>query len=321
MKKLWKTMLGVAAGAVVILLGYSVYVFAAYDRLEDRLPLTVENARQAEAETEKVYTAVSYNLGFGAYSAGYSFFMDGGTESRAYSAEAVRENIGGAMDAVSNLKPDFLLLQEVDQDATRSYHVDEVSMAAELMPEKTWVYAQKYDSPFLFWPVTDPQGASRSGIVTMSAYCVDSALRRSLPVAENISCILDLDRCYSVSRIPVENGKTLCLYNAHLSAYNSDSQIAMKQLELLLVFFVIHQRQVRENTLGLQPRQLIDAVQLVYVADAQAVKSAVDLQMDLCGASRRLCGLGEGEGLLVIDHCLGDVVFYDYSGKPLRRMP
>lgn len=234
MKKLWKTLLGVAAGAAVILLGYSVYVFAAYDRLEDRLPLTVENARQAEAETEKVYTAVSYNLGFGAYSAGYSFFMDGGTESRAYSAEAVRENIGGAMDAVSNLKPDFLLLQEVDQDATRSYHVDEVSMAAELMPEKTWVYAQNYDSPYLFWPVTEPHGASRSGIVTMSAYCVDSVLRRSLPVAENISCILDLDRCYSVSRIPVENGKTLCLYNAHLSAYISDSQIAMKQLELLL---------------------------------------------------------------------------------------
>lgn len=234
MKKLWKNLLGAAAGAAAVLLGYSIYVFAAYDRLEDRLPLTVENARAAEAETERVYTAVSYNLGFGAYSADYSFFMDGGTESRAYSAEAVRENIGGAMDAASKLEPDFLLLQEVDRDATRSYHVDEVSMAAELMPEKTWVYAQNYDSPYLFWPVTEPHGASKSGIVTMSAYRVDSALRRSLPVAENVSCILDLDRCYSVSRIPVENGKTLCLYNAHLSAYLSDGQIAMEQLELLL---------------------------------------------------------------------------------------
>ena len=234
MKKLWKNLLGAAAGAAAVLLGYSIYVFAAYDRLEDRLPLTVENARAAEAETERVYTAVSYNLGFGAYSADYSFFMDGGTESRAYSAEAVRENISGAMDAASKLEPDFLLLQEVDRDATRSYHVDEVSMAAELMPEKTWVYAQNYDSPYLFWPVTEPHGASKSGIVTMSACRVDSALRRSLPVAENVSCILDLDRCYSVSRIPVENGKTLCLYNAHLSAYLSDGQIAMEQLELLL---------------------------------------------------------------------------------------
>ena len=231
MKKLWKNLLGAAAGAAAVLLGYSIYVFAAYDRLEDRLPLTVENARAAEAETERVYTAVSYNLGFGAYSADYSFFMDGGTESRAYSAEAVRENISGAMDAASKLEPDFLLLQEVDRDATRSYHVDEVSMAAELMPEKTWVYAQNYDSPYLFWPVTEPHGASKSGIVTMSACRVDSALRRSLPVAENVSCILDLDRCYSVSRIPVENGKTLCLYNAHLSAYLSDGQIAMEQLD------------------------------------------------------------------------------------------
>ena len=47
MKKLWKNLLGAAAGAAAVLLGYSIYVFAAYDRLEDRLPLTVENARAA----------------------------------------------------------------------------------------------------------------------------------------------------------------------------------------------------------------------------------------------------------------------------------
>ena len=46
MKKLWKNLLGAAAGAAAVLLGYSIYVFAAYDRLEDRLPLTVENVRK-----------------------------------------------------------------------------------------------------------------------------------------------------------------------------------------------------------------------------------------------------------------------------------
>ena len=45
---------------------------------------------------------------------------------------------------------------------------------------------------------------------------------------------LDLDRCYSVSRIPVSNGKTLCLYNLHLSAYTSDGTIADDQLEMLI---------------------------------------------------------------------------------------
>ena len=234
MNKTKKIAIYMAVGLLALLMGYCTYVFIAYDRLEDRIPLTVETAIEAEAETERLYTVVTYNLGFGAYSADYSFFMDGGTGSRAYSADAVMENIGGAMDTVAALEPDFLCFQEVDRDATRSHHVDEVALAAERMSEKTWVYAQNYDSPYLFWPLKEPHGASKSGIVTMSSYRIESALRRSLPVAENVSCILDLDRCYSVSRVPVENGKTLCLYNAHLSAYISDEQIARDQLDMLL---------------------------------------------------------------------------------------
>ncbi len=46
--------------------------------------------------------------------------------------------------------------------------------------------------------------------------------------------LLDLDRCYSVSRIPAKNGKELILYNLHLSAYTTDGTIATQQLKLLL---------------------------------------------------------------------------------------
>lgn len=45
--------------------------------------------------------------------------------------------------------------------------------------------------------------------------------------------LLDLDRCYSLSRLPVEDGRELCLYNLHLSAYTSDGAIATEQLKLL----------------------------------------------------------------------------------------
>lgn len=41
-------------------------------------------------------------------------------------------------------------------------------------------------------------------------------------------------RCYSVSRIPVDGGRELVLYNLHLSAYTSDGTIATEQLSLLL---------------------------------------------------------------------------------------
>ena len=46
--------------------------------------------------------------------------------------------------------------------------------------------------------------------------------------------LADLDRCYSVSRIPVNNGRELVLYNLHLSAYTSDGSIAEEQLKMLI---------------------------------------------------------------------------------------
>ena len=50
----------------------------------------------------------------------------------------------------------------------------------------------------------------------------------------SLTKFLDLDRCYSVSRIPTSNGKELCVYNLHLSAYSADGTIADDQMELLI---------------------------------------------------------------------------------------
>ena len=58
-------------------------------------------------------------------------------------------------------------------------------------------------------------------------------MRRSLPIETGIMKLVDLDRCYSVSRVPMENGRELVLYNLHLSAYTSDGTIATEQLQML----------------------------------------------------------------------------------------
>lgn len=56
-------------------------------------------------ETGAVYRVSSANAGFGAYSADYSFFMDGGRESRARSRQAVDENMRGIVAFVKGLSP------------------------------------------------------------------------------------------------------------------------------------------------------------------------------------------------------------------------
>lgn len=46
-----------------------------------------------------------------------------------------------------------------------------------------------------------------------------------LPVEAGFMKLLDLDRCYSKSWIPVADGRHLVLYNLHLSAYSNDGTI------------------------------------------------------------------------------------------------
>ena len=242
MKKLklpFKIVLGVLALLLVVIMGYVIYVFAAWYRVEDNQVLDVvsmNGAEQGQFVPGEIYRIASYNIGFGAYSNDYSFFMDGGKESRARSAQAVNENVSGAMETVSVIEPQFLLLQEVDTDGTRSWHVNELqlvdSKAYEMFTNRT--FAQNYDSPYLFWPLNAPHGANQAGIVTCSAFPIASAVRRQLPIEGGFMKLVDLDRCYSVQHIPLsEGGKELVLYNFHLSAYTSDGSIAEEQLKML----------------------------------------------------------------------------------------
>ena len=242
MKKIklpWKILLGVMALLLAAVLGYLIYVFAAYYRVEDNQTLTVETAGDSAGgavSAGEVYRAASYNIGFGAYSNDYSFFMDGGKESRARSPEAVRENVTGAMETVKAIAPNFLFLQEVDVDGTRSYHINELDLVSAALEGlfQSWTFAQNYDSPYLFWPLLEPHGANRAGQATFSAYPIASALRRQLPIEEGFMKLVDCDRCYSVQRIPLAEGdRELVLYNLHLSAYTSDGAIAEEQLEML----------------------------------------------------------------------------------------
>ncbi len=222
------------AGAVLLLaLSYVLYVVCSYDRMEDHRSLSVSGDATECVPVGDPLRLVTYNIGFGAYSADYSFFMDGGEHARAFSRQAVLDNIAGALAAVRAEEPDLVLFQEVDVDGTRSYHVDETALLSEGFPGYDAVYGQNYDSAYFLYPFHEPIGANRSGLMTFSAFEITDATRRSLPIEESLYKYLDLDRAYTVSRLPAANGKILVLYNLHLSAYTSDGTIADEQMRLL----------------------------------------------------------------------------------------
>lgn len=230
----------ILAALVLIVGGYAAYVIAAYERIPDNQTLEIAHATDTSELKQAVpvgelRSIMTYNVGFGAYSADYSFFMDGGKHSWAFNEEAVTENIGGAISILEAFQPDFMCLQEVDTDSTRSYHINESELFLEAFPEYDSAFAYNYlNSPFLMWPLTEPHGTINSGVVTYSRYQMESSLRRSLPVMDNLNRFVDLDRCYTITRVPVENGAELCIFNVHLSAYGNDGDLRARQVGMLM---------------------------------------------------------------------------------------
>lgn len=234
MKKFLKILLIILLIVVLVALCYLGYVLTTYYRVEDNQELTVVNGgMEGKVPVGTELTIESYNIGFAAYTPDFSFFMDGGKYSRAFSKESVIDDMNSIRKHLDEYNADFYFVQEVDTDSTRSYNVNEYELLVEPFADKSVVFAQNYDSPYLFYPFIKPHGASKSGIVTMSTYDITSSIRRSLPIQTDFAKFLDLDRCYSVSRVPTANGKELVLINFHLSAYTTDPTVGDQQLQMI----------------------------------------------------------------------------------------
>lgn len=230
--------------AVLTVAIYLVYMQMNYYRIEDHTKLKAENNRDAVLMTGATYTAVTYNIGFGAYGPDYSFFMDTGEMKdgtptqgeygKAISKESVEEHTEGAIRVLEELNADFLLLQEVDIDSDRSYHVNQAENVKNAFSVYGSVFANNFHSAYLFYPFSDLHGAVQSGLLSLSRYQIEEAERRSYPVDNSfITKFTDLDRCFAVMRLPVEGGRELVLINSHMSAYDEGGRIRARQLELL----------------------------------------------------------------------------------------
>lgn len=232
-RKWWKIPVGILLLLVVVVIGYVGYVILTYSRIEDNQDLKVEGNAEGVLETGTEYTVVTYNVGFGAYTPDFTFFMDEGKQSRAASRESVISCIEGSVSTALSYEPDIVLFQEVDTDSTRSHHVDQAEMINTAFDGFDHVAAVNYHSAYLMYPLYEPHGASNSCILTQSRFPVASALRRSLPISTGFNKFLDLDRCYSISWIPVSDGKELVLINTHLSAYGTDAAQGNAQLQMM----------------------------------------------------------------------------------------
>ncbi|MDL2292803.1 endonuclease/exonuclease/phosphatase family protein [Acholeplasma sp. OttesenSCG-928-E16] len=246
MKIFKKILIGILSLLVVLLIVVGVYVSvitAKYYRVGD-IELTstysnenIDSTSLLMLDMNKEYQVATYNIGFGAYSEDFTFFMDGGKSAKAKDKDSVLFNTLGVAKVLNSLDVDFAFLQEVDLSGTRSRYVDQVKLInSKLNANYEVTYGSNFHVPYLVYPFHDPIGKAESGIVTLSKYASDSAMRYELPVDTAWpSKLFDLDRCYTVNRSSLPNGKELLLINVHLTAFENKG-IREKQLANLEIF-------------------------------------------------------------------------------------
>ena len=233
-KKVLKIVGITVACLLVLCIGFVSYFLIADYRPEEVIKLETAKGSSAEKEipVDQPLTVMTANIGYCGLDHDTDFFMDGGTMSGAISEERVQSAMVALGKHFEKIGPDLLLLQEVDEDAKRSFHVNEKAYYQKLFGAYDSVFAYNYKVPFVPIPLGKPMGGVKGGILTLSAYELYDTTRIALPgdmswPADSCS----LDRCFMVSRMKTSDGKELVLMNMHLSAYDKGGNARKIQLE------------------------------------------------------------------------------------------
>jgi endonuclease/exonuclease/phosphatase family metal-dependent hydrolase len=128
---------------------------------------------------------------------------------------------------------DFILLQEVDIKAKRSYFTNQVEMFHESLPDYSKVFAKNYDVKFVPVPVASPMGSVKSGLLLFSRYIPEKAQRYAFPPDESWPLrLFQLNRCFIFTSFSYDD-KNLVVINTHNSAFDETGEAKAIQLNIL----------------------------------------------------------------------------------------
>lgn len=211
-----------------------------YSAITEYKPADVEDARILNQGNKIAFfkdqvQVTTYNIGYGGMDAGQDFFMDGGTMSRSSSKEKTIRNLAGVTDFLVTNNSDAYFIQEADENATRSFYVNQVDLLSKSLSDYSSTFAYNYKVGWVPVPWTNPMGKVDAGMMTLSKMDADTSKRYQLPGYESIPTRYgDLKRCVMENKYTLKNGKTLILLNVHLSAFDKGGVIRAQQMKWLM---------------------------------------------------------------------------------------
>lgn len=226
-------------GVFLFYINYTDYAPLAKEKLVANKSLTISSIDQVEL------SFLTWNIGYCGLGSTMDFFYDGGKNIRASEKETQFWTEKILYELFKRNFIDFILLQEVDHEAKRTYYHNQVSEIASTLPNYECIYAINYKIPFVPIPLSKPMGKVISGQLTLSRFESTEANRFSYPqIIGWPKRMFMLDRCFIESRYRTENGAELVVFNTHNSAFVSDQ----KKMEFELS--IIKKQMIKEYEMG-----------------------------------------------------------------------
>jgi len=226
-------------GLILISIVLLVIVFLAYLTLTDYRPkpsedIAIQGKSGYPADIRRQFTVLSWNIGYCAMGKEADFFYDGGKMTRP-AFNYFQKYLNGVYNSVCKADTiDFLFLQEVDQDARRSYYINEIELLTKGLHDFNYSFALNYKVGFIPLPLHSPLAKVEAGLLNLMRFKPVSVKRIASPV--NFSWpknLFFLDRCMMVSRFPLSNKREMVLINLHNSAFSDGVVLRRHEMELI----------------------------------------------------------------------------------------
>ncbi|MGK0412076.1 MAG: endonuclease/exonuclease/phosphatase family metal-dependent hydrolase [Polaribacter sp.] len=182
-------------------------------------------------ENDSIFSIVTYNIGY----------LSGMTNNLpiAKSKDLFDKNLQKVLKETKRIRPDIISFQEIDYNASRSYHINQEEEIANLgypFRAKAINWDKRY-LPFPYWPVSMHFGKVVSGQSIISKYPLKEQERIVLPRVADAPFYRDafyLERLAQVVKV-VLNGKDVVLINIHLEAFEKETRVQQFQ-EVVKIF-------------------------------------------------------------------------------------
>lgn len=235
-----KKLLKIFGGLLGLVLFLFILLFA-YLWINEYRPQQVEQLSISQnsddiLEKDKDYKITTWNIGYGGLDKDTDFFMDGGKMVYPISKNHVEKALDGILSSIKHIDSDFNLIQEMDENSSRTYGINEVKMFRDNLSGDS-IFAYNYKVKYVPYPFP-PLGRMNSGIFTQTSYKINKAFRYQQPIPHKFPTRLaNLKRGFTVSYMDIKDtDKKLVLINVHLDAYESGNNGRIAQIKQIFKF-------------------------------------------------------------------------------------